>query len=439
MKNKKWIGILITILLLVILTVLCLGFFIKKDNKEEEKEHKIENQTVYMSLGDIIKIEYQKEYDLCQKELCSTIMTKVLSYEVIEGNSEKYQNLDINEKSIEDVLLELYEANKENVEKIRIDTNDKDLNQEKLEFLEENNNFFYQEELNEEEIIKNKIVKEYKILFDSNGGSLIKSETVKEGETVTKPENPTRDGYTFKEWTLNDKTYDFNKEVTENLTLKAVWTKNKTTSESTKPSTSTTPSTPSNTKKESTIDKINLNDYPTVAIDYANYTQPIYYYFITNLKEVFPKLSGKTKITLGFDDATPSEGEYDIKVGEWYAAMDKFQFDLAKEKKVKEEFTNMKNKPGILFESKIGSTLYSNSENHGVSYKYEYITVPKSPLTTLYNGLENVRTSFNKELNNILSGAIVVTFPGYGVYGKYEAGILSEEMCQKYHLVCERW
>ena len=64
------------------------------------------------------------------------------------------------------------------------------------------------------------------ITFDSNNGSSVASQIVKKGEKATKPANPTRNGYTFNGWYLNNKKYDFNKEVNDNITLKANWTKN---------------------------------------------------------------------------------------------------------------------------------------------------------------------------------------------------------------------
>ena len=41
---------------------------------------------------------------------------------------------------------------------------------------------------------------------------------------ITKPENPTRDGYVFDKWTSNDTEYNFDNAVTEDITLVAVWT-----------------------------------------------------------------------------------------------------------------------------------------------------------------------------------------------------------------------
>ena len=62
----------------------------------------------------------------------------------------------------------------------------------------------------------------YSVYFDSNGGSKVASGTVKGGK-VAKPEDPTRKGYKFLGWYLEDKAYDFSSEVKDNMTLKAKW------------------------------------------------------------------------------------------------------------------------------------------------------------------------------------------------------------------------
>jgi len=67
--------------------------------------------------------------------------------------------------------------------------------------------------------------KEYTVKFDVDG-KIVSTKTVKEGEKVSKPSAPTKDGYTFKYWTLNGTEYDFTKAVTGDITLKADWKKN---------------------------------------------------------------------------------------------------------------------------------------------------------------------------------------------------------------------
>ena len=69
-------------------------------------------------------------------------------------------------------------------------------------------------------------VRQYTVTFDSNGGTTVASVTVDHGGTVTKPTDPTRTGYTFDVWYLDNEAYDFDTLVTGNLTLVAHWTAN---------------------------------------------------------------------------------------------------------------------------------------------------------------------------------------------------------------------
>lgn len=70
------------------------------------------------------------------------------------------------------------------------------------------------------------VAKTFTVTFDSNGGTTVTSQTVKEGNKATKPANPTKEGYTFVEWQLSGKTYDFNNVLTSDVKLTAVWKKN---------------------------------------------------------------------------------------------------------------------------------------------------------------------------------------------------------------------
>ncbi len=69
-------------------------------------------------------------------------------------------------------------------------------------------------------------IKMYKVVFDSDGGTSVSSIEVKEGEKLSSPKNPTKKGFTFVEWQLNGKKYDFNNPISSNLELKAKWNNN---------------------------------------------------------------------------------------------------------------------------------------------------------------------------------------------------------------------
>lgn len=68
----------------------------------------------------------------------------------------------------------------------------------------------------------------YTVKFNTDGGTIIENQTIKEGEKVVEPETPKKDGYIFKGWTLNGKDFDFDETVNKDVELKAKWEKEKT-------------------------------------------------------------------------------------------------------------------------------------------------------------------------------------------------------------------
>lgn len=71
----------------------------------------------------------------------------------------------------------------------------------------------------------------HRVKFDVKGGSSVDSQTPASGSTVTKPADPTREGYTFAGWYTDEactEAYDFSAAVTADVTLYAKWTKNAT-------------------------------------------------------------------------------------------------------------------------------------------------------------------------------------------------------------------
>jgi len=65
----------------------------------------------------------------------------------------------------------------------------------------------------------------YKAVFNSAGGNSVATQSIKEYETATRPTDPTREGYLFKGWTLNNETYDFDTPITKDIVLVAIWEK----------------------------------------------------------------------------------------------------------------------------------------------------------------------------------------------------------------------
>ena len=65
--------------------------------------------------------------------------------------------------------------------------------------------------------------KTFVVSFDSCGGTATASVTLNAGESVSKPEDPTREGHDFLGWYCGDVLYDFSSAVTSDLTLSAKW------------------------------------------------------------------------------------------------------------------------------------------------------------------------------------------------------------------------
>ncbi|MBA4345923.1 MAG: hypothetical protein C0419_05390 [Microbacterium sp.] len=63
----------------------------------------------------------------------------------------------------------------------------------------------------------------YLITFAANGGSATVPQTINDGDTVSVPATPTREGFTFTGWTSGGSAHDFTAPVTGPLVLTAAW------------------------------------------------------------------------------------------------------------------------------------------------------------------------------------------------------------------------
>ncbi len=70
----------------------------------------------------------------------------------------------------------------------------------------------------------NFLASEYNVIFDIDGVKTV--ETVKVGDTVSKPSDPTKEGCTFDKWLLNGSEYNFSTPINYPITLKASWKEN---------------------------------------------------------------------------------------------------------------------------------------------------------------------------------------------------------------------
>ncbi len=67
--------------------------------------------------------------------------------------------------------------------------------------------------------------KTYSVSFDSDGGSYATPLTVKDGEIISRPTDPVKEGYRFVRWELNGQEYDFTTPIKGDVKLVAVWEK----------------------------------------------------------------------------------------------------------------------------------------------------------------------------------------------------------------------
>ena len=61
------------------------------------------------------------------------------------------------------------------------------------------------------------------VVFDTDGGSWVSQQAVKEGETALVPQSPTKDGFVFIGWYLREQKFDFNTPINANIVLTAKW------------------------------------------------------------------------------------------------------------------------------------------------------------------------------------------------------------------------
>lgn len=109
------------------------------------------------------------------------------------------------------------------------------------------------------------------VKFDTDGGNLISNQIVVEDQLIIKPDDPTKEGYVFKGWYLDNKEYDFSMKVNDNLELVAKWekevdksSKSSSSSSSSKPSSSSSSSKPSSSSKKGYMVTFDSNGGSTV-------------------------------------------------------------------------------------------------------------------------------------------------------------------------------
>ena len=243
MKKKK-IFLIIGGIVLLLVGVLVAYFILKKDDAKK-LEHEV---TMYVKINPLVKLVYTEVYEECTNEkgqtyFCNFVEGPVKDYELVNNDAKDiYDKLDFKGKELFDVITELCDTARENhvgFKSLEISSNSKYVNPEVVkEEVSKNSRYEttyevlidFQEYVEEEKTVTNleethtDKLKAYVVTFDSDGGSSIKQQSIIEGDLVGNPGNPTKEGYTFVEWQLNGKAFNFAKTVINaDTTLKATW------------------------------------------------------------------------------------------------------------------------------------------------------------------------------------------------------------------------
>ena len=111
----------------------------------------------------------------------------------------------------------------------------------------------------------------YTVTFETNGGNKIDSVKVSKNGILSKPTEPTKEGFDFDGW-YTDKAlktaYDFSAKVTKNFTLYAKWTEKQ--NESDKPTEPVEPTEPTTPEWKNPFTDVSENDWFFESVKYAN-------------------------------------------------------------------------------------------------------------------------------------------------------------------------
>ena len=245
LKNKKSIIITLIILLIAIVGGSCFFLFGNKDNKSNNGKVLKEGEYVaYVKINPLVKLTFDASYYECTDKngkvnICGEYTNKVTKAEYLNGDANSiYKDLDFKGKTINEVvflLATIADENDYDIKNITITTdwnydidNISKMITEKIKQdtkVDVEIKFNYQKKINESSIIKNEDIDSYAVNFDTDGGTNVESQIILKDHIVEKPGNPTRDGYTFIEWQLDGKTFDFNSKIVKDITLTAKWEK----------------------------------------------------------------------------------------------------------------------------------------------------------------------------------------------------------------------
>ena len=412
-KNKKFLIILSVIVILIIALIIFLLLFNK-----ETKELKENIYTSYLISGNemLLEIKFKESYYECNKRgnvsICSDIAREVTNVDVLIDTDVNLDNLDL-----ENIIINFVNtiANDMEINELII-SSDYKFSEEFISNIEDNLNndiniyLDYQENMDDFEVEVNY----YTITFDTDGGSSIDSEVVRENDVISKPDNPTRDGYTFIGWYIGDEEYNFEDLVKSDLTLVAKWEEEN--------------SSEVSSSGDGTNNKINLNNNlsATVYTKSTGNQDCFFYLFADNLEKLYPDVeytaiaNGTTRVPFW---PGPKEDTALNEISKEDLNNKELKYNTNKENTLENILKKYDNTKGF-------KLISFNNDNHKISFEYKYIT---------FNGLDVLDgTDAFKTVINALDGAYLFQGP-CGGFDFEENVTVDEEICDEFNLDCGRW
>ena len=418
LKNKKLlIGLGIAILLIITIVIILLVAKPKSENNEipnnnvetntETPVAMEETHTMYVSINPLVKLVFKEEYTICKDEnnqeyVCGGIATDIIDYELINDDAQDvYKDLDFTGKTVEDVLLILCDTARDNdiaFESLEITTDSNNIEQEDLmNYLQANS--AYEDEFTiyvnfEEYLDESTAENENSSEDDTNDNNDIENDNDANAENSNTPSN----NDDSEENSNND-----NNPTTDN-------TQNDDDTEV------DTPTEEENTSNiTSTIDRINLNDNLLVMEEFSSQGCGSYFFAI-NANEIFGNMLVDNRITRNDYNATDKTN---------------LIYDTQKETIVINQLLSLSNEKNIGI-----SNFKASISDHKITYGFDTLYFVED-----YNGLkrelENKQSNLDLKINNILVGHIGISDECGNM--PEAPTLLTEELCNKYNLTCDRW
>ena len=425
-------------------------------------------------MNPLVKLTVKESYYECadennNKNICSEVKDEIVNLDLLNEDAKSiYSNVNINGKSSIEAVVMLCDIAKDNnivFENLEITATSKNVFtvSELQKMLNDKSKYDvdysvvvnFKTKVNENNLINNLKVATFTIKFDTDGGSVIEEQFIDENETVTLPEAPKKEGYTFVEWQLDGVVYDFETLVTKDMLLKAVWKQNEVVQEQNnviEEQQSVTPPVeeeppvevppveeeqpdvppvvePPAPVVESTINKINLNENIMVNVGIVFLNE---YYFATNVETVFAGMVNGNRVELF---------NFPISYEEIQNRMSQLTFDANKEQQAITALNSVINAPK---QPGVGNDYFDfefNYNKHSFSFEFSYLSVDyqnSSKFANLSSGLENSKNNTYNSFMNALSGGYHIIIGGMG-FGPPEPMLLDENLCIYYNLNCARW